>query len=111
MNRIESPVSNVCLRWQALSSTGKLELIGNRTECGLLKFLQEDLTADYKELRTSKDVIRSWPFSSQRKRMGTLVANGLGNGAGVYHVKGAPEIVLGLCKKQVKGNLTTVCPT
>ncbi|CAD7699211.1 unnamed protein product [Ostreobium quekettii] len=81
--------------------TGEVELLGNRTECGLLKFLGEDLRADYKGVRESKRVLRTWPFSSDRKRMATLVADDNGTGVGIYHVKGAAEIVLELCTRQI----------
>lgn len=47
--------------------------MGNRTECGLLQ-MAAGLGADYEEIRRQGRVLRSFPFSSERKRMTSLTA-------------------------------------
>jgi magnesium-transporting ATPase (P-type) len=48
-----------------------VQLVGNRTECGLLQ-LVSGLGADYAAVRAAADTLRVFPFSSERKRMSTL---------------------------------------
>lgn len=50
---------------------GQVALVGNRTECGLLQ-LASSLGADYQVARQESQVLRAFPFSSERKRMSTL---------------------------------------
>lgn len=48
--------------------------IGNRTECALLE-LCSHLGANYSRIRSEQQVVRRFPFSSDRKRMSTLAFN------------------------------------
>ena len=77
----------------ALNTTAELDDegkgIGNPTEVALLRWLKDN-GYDYQQLRRSTTVEARLPFSSDRKFMATL-ANGH------VFVKGAPEIVLGMC--------------
>lgn len=76
-----------------------LKAIGNPTEGALLLWLESRKT-DYLEVRENFAVERQWTFSTERKFMGTLgkSANGIPR---VLHLKGAPEILLGLCTKRI----------
>eukprot|EP00210_Caulerpa_lentillifera_P004992 g4766.t1 len=90
----------------ALNSTASLgrmsgagiECIGNRMECGLLKFLMKDLEVDYRPIREAWRNLEVTPFTSSRKRMSSLVQK---DNKTIFHLKGAPEIVLKLCKFQM----------
>ena len=81
--------------------------VGNRTECALLQ-LTESLGVSYAEVReaAAPRVLRQFPFSSDRKRMSTLL-EGRSNGEGEapparLHLKGAAELVLDLCTTRGK---------
>lgn len=78
--------------------------VGNRTECALLE-LCSHLGANYNRIRSEQKVVRRFPFSSDRKRMSTLVFNPGDSLDGVMctrlFVKGAAEIILDLCTFQV----------
>jgi Ca2+-transporting ATPase len=73
------------------------EIIGNKTEGALLLLLQS-LGCQYRELRDKVPIIKSFPFSSTKKRMSTIVQ--VDDGEGVkrrIYTKGASEVVLQLC--------------
>ena len=57
----------------SLAADGAVELVGNRTECGLLQ-MATALGADYEAIRREGRVLRMFPFSSERKRMTSLVS-------------------------------------
>ncbi|MCM1531101.1 MAG: calcium-translocating P-type ATPase, PMCA-type [Bacteroides sp.] len=91
----------------ALNSTARLDftegtpaVLGNPTEGALLLWLQKQGT-DYKALRQRAQILEELPFSTERKYMGTLVRSG--NGKNILYVKGAPEIVFGLCRNIPQG--------
>ena len=69
--------------------------IGNPTEAALLFWLN-DRGTNYLELRNSTEVIEQLTFSTERKYMATIV-EGV-SGKKILFVKGAPEIVLDICK-------------
>ncbi len=75
---------------------GRIEMIGNKTECAMLVFLR-GLGFDYRAERAKTDVARSFPFSSAKKRMSTLVRNPAGGTSGRLYTKGASEIVAATC--------------
>ena len=80
--------------------------MGNRTECALLQ-LVESLGVSYAEVReaAAPRVMRQFPFSSDRKRMSTVVETRGGDGgaaAARLHLKGAAELVLDLCATRVQ---------
>ncbi len=58
-------------RGNAVHADGQVSLVGDRTECGLLQ-LASSLGADYHLAREEGQVLRAFPFSSERKRMSTL---------------------------------------
>lgn len=76
-------------------STGdKPSVLGNPTEGALLLWMNEK-GHDYAQLRNNSEIDGQIPFSTERKYMATVVKNG--DGRRIVFVKGAPEIVLGMC--------------
>ncbi len=69
--------------------------IGNPTEAALLFWLN-DQGSNYLDIRNEATILEQLTFSTERKYMGTITESM--NGKKVLFVKGAPEIVLGLCK-------------
>ena len=73
---------------------GHTEVLGNPTEGALLLWLR-DRGIDYSDLRAEAKIVEELPFSTERKYMATIVEQP--DGVRRLHVKGAPEILLGLC--------------
>lgn len=85
----------------ALNSTADLDfsaaepkVLGNPTEGALLLWLNSR-GIDYRSLRRAVTVTAELPFSTERKYMATAVRDAQGNE--FLYIKGAPEIVFGLC--------------
>ena len=70
----------------------------------MLIFLRK-LGTDYRALRTSLDVVKTFPFSSAKKRMSTLVRSS-GNEGHLY-TKGASEIIAEMCNSYLANDGTT----
>lgn len=101
----------------AINSTARLDLsgkdpevLGNPTEGALLLWLRQR-GVDYNTLRTKVKIIDELPFSTERKYMATVVK--LSDDKVMVFVKGAPEIVFGMCadtsgvtKEEVDAQLT-----
>ena len=88
----------------AVNSTASLDLssdkprvIGNPTEGALLLWLSAN-NKDYRTLRHDVNRLAEIPFSTDRKYMATLVESAVEKGKKILYVKGAPEIVMSLCK-------------
>lgn len=75
------------------SSKEKVEVLGNPTEGALLLWLRS-VGVGYEDLRASHTILNQLTFSTERKYMATEVEI---EGKRVLFVKGAPEIILGLC--------------
>ncbi|WP_456104700.1 cation-translocating P-type ATPase [Prevotella sp.] len=73
-------------------------VLGNPTEGALLLWLNEQCV-DFQELRENTQIIEELPFTTERKYMAVLVNSTLMEGKTILYVKGAPEILLGLCKQ------------
>jgi Ca2+-transporting ATPase len=73
---------------------GKTQTVGNSTEGALLQWLRE-IHLDYRALRLQFEVLYQLHFSSERKRMTTVVRHGARL---LTFVKGAPEFVLEHCQ-------------
>jgi len=73
------------------------EYLGNKTECALL-VLAHQLGSDFLQVRRDCPVVKQLQFSSERKRMSTIISLGE-EGSDVYRVycKGGAEMVLALC--------------
>lgn len=68
--------------------------LGSPTECALLVAYTNEKQASYADARAEAFVVVRHPFSSELKRMTTVVKEGPEN---VAYLKGAPEVVLELC--------------
>jgi magnesium-transporting ATPase (P-type) len=73
---------------------GRPEVIGNKTEGAMLAFIRA-VGADYRAERTRANVARTFPFSSLKKRMSTLLRRSGNDGR--LHCKGASEVIAEGC--------------
>jgi len=83
----------------AVNSTASLEgdrVLGNPTEGALLLWLREQ-GVNYVTLRSSAKVVEEVPFTTERKYMATRIAPSTSEGVDTLYIKGAPEIVMGMC--------------
>ena len=78
-----------------LNSTAELspkgEVVGNPTEGACLQYVAK--STNYKELRSKANIVDRIEFNSKNKYMVTT------DGA-ITYIKGAPEIIKGLCRKE-----------
>ncbi len=102
-----NPPKDLLYEGIAANSTARLDLsgeqpraLGNPTEGALLLWLKTQ-GADYAALRANSTKIKELPFTTERKYMASLVRSA--NGKTILYVKGAPEIVSGLCKHRPEG--------
>ncbi len=101
-NFFGNPSDEVLYEGIAVNSTAELDLsgekpqvLGNPTEGALLLWLKER-GADYARLRDEAVRLEELPFTTERKYMATVVKSAIGKR--ILYVKGAPEIVFGMCK-------------
>ena len=101
-NFFGNPSDEVLYEGIAVNSTAQLDLsgekpqvLGNPTEGALLLWLRER-GADYAKLRDEAARLEELPFTTERKYMATVVKSATGKK--ILYVKGAPEIVFGMCK-------------
>lgn len=73
----------------------KIQVLGNPTEGALLLWLRER-GANYLDLRSGATRLEELPFTTERKYMATVVKSATGKN--ILYVKGAPEIVFGMCR-------------
>lgn len=78
-------------------SDGEVKYLGSATECALLLYNKDK---DYRKIRSDADITSQKPFTSDTKRMSSLVANG---DSYLLLTKGAPEVLLDLCTFVQKG--------
>jgi magnesium-transporting ATPase (P-type) len=87
-----------------MTPEGVWDYKGNKTECALL-VMNEELGGDFSTIREtivkSNRRLKCIPFTSDRKRMTTVVQSGQ---VIRVHTKGASEITLGLCTRAVNEN-------
>lgn len=81
-------------------SSEKTKVLGNPTDGALLLWL-ENQGIDYNKLRSEVSIVEELPFSTERKYMATVVNNE--KDTKILYVKGAPEIIFGLCKHYPEG--------
>lgn len=96
-----NPPAEVIYEGIAVNSTAQLDLagakpevLGNPTEGALLLWLHGK-GQDYMGLKEKTTVLEELPFSTERKYMATVVQSASGHN--ILYVKGAPEIVYGMC--------------
>ncbi len=97
-----TPADEVLYEGIAVNSTARLDctdtdkpqVLGNPTEGALLLWLRER-GVDYAALRGQVEVVEELPFTTERKYMATAVKSATGHI--ILYVKGAPEIVFGMC--------------
>lgn len=80
------------------SEKDKPKVLGSPTEGALLLWLN-DHQISYREIRSNVQIVEELPFTTERKYMAVLVKSTLMEGKQILYVKGAPEIVYGLCKQ------------
>ncbi|MBR2862549.1 MAG: calcium-translocating P-type ATPase, PMCA-type [Bacteroidaceae bacterium] len=86
------------------SGGDKPKVMGNPTEGALLLWLNEQ-GKNFAQLRDGAKVVEQLTFSTERKYMATVVESALLPGKRILYIKGAPEIVYGLCHKCI-GDVT-----
>lgn len=104
----DDPLSHVIAEGIAVNSTAQLEtasgekpkVLGNPTEGALLLWLASQ-GLDYTKLKSAVDVVEELPFSTENKFMATVISDS--TGAETLYVKGAPEIVMSLCRTMPDG--------
>lgn len=91
----EHLINNFCINSTSDVSAegGEKVFIGNPTECALLCSVLES-GVDYKEVRCDLDILHCFPFSSDTKRMTTVVEC---DDKAVAYSKGSPEKILSMC--------------
>lgn len=93
--------SNYASKLEKATKQGQLDnQLGNKTECGLLGFV-EHVGGDYNKIRDehpTNSFIHVYTFNSSRKSMSTTVKHPSIPGAYRLYSKGASEIVLNRCK-------------
>lgn len=94
----------------AVNSTATLDLsgatpkaLGNPTEGALLLWLNAK-GKNYEKIKDAATRVDELPFTTERKFMATIVRSAV-TGKLMLYVKGAPEIVLGLCRN-IAGGVT-----
>lgn len=78
-------------------SDKKIRALGNPTESALLLWLHDN-KIDYRSERENNDIVDQSAFSTEKKYMATLIKTNI-EGKNLLLVKGAPEIVLGMCSE------------
>lgn len=81
------------------ATTGSPVFVGSKTETALLTMARDLDWANYKAVRDAAETLQVFPFSSERKAMGVVVR--LPGGRARLYVKGASEILLAACTRQV----------
>lgn len=97
-----NPSDDVIIEGIAVNSTAQLDLsgdkpsvLGNPTEGALLLWLNKR-GINYLDVKDNAQRIEELPFSTERKYMATVVKSATGKT--ILYVKGAPEIIFGMCK-------------
>lgn len=101
-NFFGNPSDEVLYEGIAVNSTAQLDLsgakpqvLGNPTEGALLLWLKER-GINYLDLKDNVTRVEELPFSTERKYMATIVKSSIVKT--ILYVKGAPEIVFGICR-------------
>ena len=87
----------------AFIETDGKSVIGNPTEGALLLWMKDN-GMDYDAVRKNHEVVEQLTFSTERKYMAT-VGREKGQSKTYLYVKGAPEIVMGMCSKVLENDV------
>ena len=79
-----------------ISGSERFNFIGNATECALLVAHEGVSSTAYNNIRENAKIIHTYPFSSDTKRMSTIIKEK--DGSFTLYSKGAPEIILDKCE-------------
>lgn len=101
-NLIRESISVNSTAYLDYSNPSHIRTLGNPTEAALLLWLHHE-KVNYLDIREDAAVIEQVTFSTQRKYMATLADSPL-VGKRVLYVKGAPEIVLSMCRQVLYDN-------
>ncbi|GAA5800238.1 hypothetical protein HPULCUR_005663 [Helicostylum pulchrum] len=103
LNLVNQSIAVNSNAFEGENEKGEPCFVGNKTETALLQFSREIKAEHYDTLRTRWPIEQVYPFSSERKAMATVleIPHATKPQQVMYrvHVKGASEIVLGLCSK------------
>ena len=81
---------------------GRTKFLGSQTEIALLEWLKlVSNVTDYETARKSARISATLPFNSERKRSSVTVDH---DGSKTTFVKGASEVILGLCNTYIDAN-------
>jgi len=105
-NLIRESISINSTAYLDYSDSTKIKALGNPTEGALLLWLHDN-NVNYLPIREKSEIIEQLTFSTERKYMATIVWSPVLKKK-ILYVKGAPEIVLGICNN-VK-NVDAVVP-
>jgi Ca2+-transporting ATPase len=97
---IEEGISVNSTAYLDYSDASKIKALGNPTEGALLLWLHDN-GVNYLPIREDAEILDQLTFSTERKYMVTIVQSPILNKK-ILYVKGAPEIVLSLCKDVAK---------
>ncbi|EDQ87811.1 uncharacterized protein MONBRDRAFT_33171 [Monosiga brevicollis MX1] len=97
--------------YRSENNEGEITFVGSKTETALLEFA-ELYGCDFELRRSAVDIAKSFPFSSDMKRMSVVVKQSFleGNEQLTFHTKGAAEVVLKMCDRYItpEGKIETM---
>ena len=103
LNLINQSIAVNSTAFEGEDEKGEPCFVGNKTETALLQFSRDTGAENYDVLRSRWPVEQVYPFSSERKAMATVlqIPHPSNPEKIMYrvHVKGASEIILGLCSQ------------
>ncbi|OAD02217.1 hypothetical protein MUCCIDRAFT_126632, partial [Mucor lusitanicus CBS 277.49] len=101
LNMINQSIAVNSNAFEGENEKGEPCFVGNKTETALLQFSRDTKAEHYDTLRSRWPIEQVYPFSSERKAMATVlqIPHPADPDQVMYrvHVKGASEIILGLC--------------
>ncbi|KAI8982515.1 PMCA-type calcium-translocating P-type ATPase [Pilobolus umbonatus] len=101
LNIINQSIAVNSTAFEGENEKGEPCFIGNKTETALLQLSRDTKAEHYDTLRSRWTIEHAYPFSSERKAMATVlqIPHPSKTGQMMYrvHVKGASEIILGIC--------------
>ncbi|GAA97755.1 hypothetical protein E5Q_04434, partial [Mixia osmundae IAM 14324] len=96
---INSSVAINTTAFEGRDEHGEEGFVGSKTEVAMLLFAMQQEWPHYRQLREEAKIMQLYPFSSERKAMGVVVA--LATGGYRFYIKGASEIVTARCASAI----------